>query len=446
VTWLVRGAHGQSCPRGYIPYTGHLSKGGVVLDDGKTDTMEECGQRCDERQDCLSIEFSPKEQLCIVNNMGGQPEEKPVRDYQFCEKPLAPSIRDLLLKPSEYVEQEGAQIKAGGSVRVYVVGSSNVLWMTWVDQLHLYLLRLGYKVPAVPAKHNVTHYPSLPQTCDDTQYFTDLKTTRLGKIGWHSWDFAYEDWTDCVRDNPSDFNGYRLVANHKVKCEHGPGCAFGRATIPASGIAEDASWSDITLVTTWFNDDQPDALKCFYGERIPREDIANMSITGLLRTVRTIHDRNPDVWVLIMGKYSNFREFPFPWVENLHALVKAAVEKEPRTLFIDYDKPNPGHWNAWELWQKAHPNHPNCRGSKLMAHAILERLFKEQVLTRSIRLVNKKTYLNYRNCAELTGSACHTSVLCWIDPADGQCKTYGGGSEHYYKHADLMEHLTGPNV
>jgi len=123
VTWLGKGAHGQSCPRGYIPYTGHLSKGETLIDDGKTDTMEECGQRCDERPDCLSIEFSPTERLCIVNNMGGQPEEERVRDYQFCEKPLAPSIKDLLLKPEECVQREDAQIK--------LVAVSGSMW--WVQ-------------------------------------------------------------------------------------------------------------------------------------------------------------------------------------------------------------------------------------------------------------------------------------------------------------------------
>jgi len=299
------------------------------------------------------------------------------------------------------------------------------------------LLRLGYRVPVTPAKTSATHYPSEPQTCDDSRYFTALKTSRLGKIGWHSWDFSYDNWTDCLEDGPANY-GYRWISNYKVKCEHGPGCNFGRAVVPATGIAEDASYSDITLVSTWFNDDQPDAHKCFYGKPVPREDIANMSITGLLRTIRSIHGRNPDVWVLIMAKYSNFRQYKIQWVEQLHAIIKAAVEKEPRTLFVDYDQPHPGNWEPWELWQKAHPNHPNCRGSKLMAHSILERLYRAKVLARTVRLVDKQKNVNARNCRDLRGAVCHTSVLCWEDPTDKKCKPYSGGSTHYYKHEELL--------
>mmetsp|Transcript_16821 Transcript_16821/g.46348 ORF Transcript_16821/g.46348 Transcript_16821/m.46348 type:complete len:493 (-) Transcript_16821:22-1500(-) len=435
VPTLLKQGDAVSCPMGYVPHDGHLNKGGQVE---AVSSMEECGDRCNEEQDCLSVEYSPSEKLCIWNNLGGRPEAGRLRDYQFCEKPPSPDVESLLLGPDEYVEQDGAQIQAGGNVRVYVVGSSNVLWMTWIDQLHLYLVRLGYKVPAVPAKTtNVTHYPSEPQTCDDTQYFTSLKTSRLGKIGWHSWDFAYEDWSDCENDDDKNY-GWRYVANHKVKCEHGPGCAFGRQIVPMSRIAEDASWSTITLVTTWFNDDQPDAKKCFYGKEIPRKDIANMSITGLLKTTRAIHERNPDVWILILAKYTNLRRFTLPWIDDLHKLIKAAVEKEPRTLFIEYEKPYPGHWRAWELWQQAHPNHPNCRGSKLMAHSILERLYKEKILARSIKLVDKQENVNARNCHELSGAVCHTSVLCWKDPVDQVCKPYSGGSTKYYRHDELL--------
>merc|ERR1712157_104439 len=103
------------------------------------------------------------------------------------------------------------------------------------------------------------------------------------------------------------------------------------------------------------------------------------------------------------------------------------------TLFIEYDQPHPGNWKAWELWQKAHPNHPNCRGSKLMAHSILERLYKEKILARTIKLVDKAKNVAARNCEDLAGAVCHTSVLCWEDPDDKKCKPYSGGSLHYYK-------------
>jgi len=317
-------------------------------------------------------------------------------------------------------------------VRVYVVGSSNVLWMTWIDQLHLYLRRLGYNVPAVPATTESSFYPSEPQTCDDTVYFNDFKTARMGKIGWHSWDFAYEDWSNC--SGPG--KGFMEVAHHKVKCEHGPGCHFGRKIVPVSGIANDASLSDVTLITTWFNDDQPDAHKCFDGETIPKQDITKMSIEGIQRVITAIHDRNPDVWILVLAKYSVFRHLYDPYVHVVHKEVKAAVEKEPRTLFIDYEAP-PENWNPFELLQDAHPNHPNCRGSKLMAHAVLERLYKEKVIARTLKLVNISTNLNNGSCHELTGASCRTSVVCWVDPSDQKCKTYSKGSRHFFRHEQV---------
>mmetsp|Transcript_59166 Transcript_59166/g.89246 ORF Transcript_59166/g.89246 Transcript_59166/m.89246 type:complete len:82 (+) Transcript_59166:1-246(+) len=73
-----------------------------------------------------------------------------------------------------------------------------------------------------------------------------------------------------------------------------------------------------------------------------------------------------------------------------------------------------------------------------MAHSILERLYKEKVLARTIKLVDKDVNLNAHNCHELKGSVCHTSVLCWVDPSDGKCKPYGGGSSKFYRHEDLV--------
>lgn len=36
----------------------------------------------------------------------------------------------------------------------------------------------------------------------------------------------------------------------------------------------------------------------------------------------------------------------------------------------------------------AHHGHPNCRGSKVIAHALLYKLFEEKVLARSLQISN----------------------------------------------------------
>mmetsp|Transcript_114970 Transcript_114970/g.245507 ORF Transcript_114970/g.245507 Transcript_114970/m.245507 type:complete len:550 (+) Transcript_114970:51-1700(+) len=431
----------NDCPSGYISHEGHLEDGGRL---SSKESIGECARACESDDDCGSFEYSTSEMWCVLNSKS-RPNFWKHKDYHFCEKsekPGGPARQKELgrperpvgheahfdagfLQPGEYVDQPHAEIPVGGTVKLYAVGSSNILWMTWIDQLHLNLKRLGYKLPAVPAKTEARFYPSEPQTCDDTKYFNDLRTARMGKIGWHSWDFAYDGWDDCGHD------GYRNITGEKVKCAHGPGCAFGRDVVRLSDIAEDASQSDVTLVTTWFNDDQPDAIRCFNGTSLPREKILEMSIDGLRRLVRAIHAKNPNVWILILAKYSVFHHVVDQWFTTLNANVKASLEKEPKTLFIDYNTPPPGGWPYFSLWQTAHPNHPNCRGSKLMAHAIMERLYEAKVLARSVSLVNPEVNKANRNCTSLEGAACRTSAFCWVEPKERQCKTYSAGSEHF---------------
>jgi len=330
-------------------------------------------------------------------------------------------------RPSEYLEQEGAQIGTGEPLRLYAVGSSNVVWMTWIHQLHLHLKRLGYALPVVPT--TVKSDPMKLATCDDTKYFEQLETARLGKVGWNSWDFAFDDWSDCNSE------GYRNISNHWVRCEHGVGCTEGREPhVRVSDIAADAGGSNVTLVATWYNDHKQPFTKvpfsCFKGERIQSENTSFVAIPDLLRLIRAIHGENPDVWVLVMGEYpmtSNFgvMDSSVGWVRILNARVKAAVEQEPRTLFVDYHVPA-----GVEMYQKANYGHPNCRGSKIMAHAIIDRLYAAKVLSRNIKLENPARNAANPECGGLRSGACHASALCWVDPEDMRCKPYGVGSPH----------------
>jgi len=68
-----------------------------------------------------------------------------------------------------------------------------------------------------------------------------------------------------------------------------------------------------------------------------------------------------------------------------------------------------------------------------MAHAILDRLYNEKVLSRSIRLVDPAGNVANSQCGKLSSSECHTSAMCWVDPADLVCKLYGVGSSHSHE-------------
>jgi len=331
-------------------------------------------------------------------------------------------------REQDYVEQSGANIEAFGEIWVYAVGSSSLLWMTWLDQLHLCLKRLGYSLPPVSAKLEPRYYPTTVPRCDDTKYFYNLKTARYAKIGWSSWDFAFEGWEGCGED------GYRTIAGQRVKCQHGPGCHFSKSPVRVSSIAADAGKSNVTLIASWFNDFEQywGHFKCFGMEKKSHAQILNVTIENLLNTVRAIHSQNPSVWVVIMAKYAQtWHHINEPWLVKANAGVKVSVEGEPRTLFVEYNMPDDDA--GVEVYQTAHKGHPNCRGSQLMAHAVVQRLYGAKVLGRGLRL-RPLAWEGVRrsDCGHLDPAGCHTSIVCWLDPKDRTCKEYGPGSRHLH--------------
>jgi len=352
---------------------------------------------------------------------------------------VAPASNDNSVKyhASEYAEQTGAEIPVGGNVGLYFVGSSNVLWMTWIDQLHFFLTRLGYVVPTVPTITAATNYPDSVPSCPDTEYFKGLETARFGRIGWDSWDFAYDNNTDC------DEKGFRKIGGVNVRCKHGMSCTSAKDPVRVSDIAEDASHSQVTVLSTFYNDNKQmwSHFACFGGEKLVKDEVAIIAVPSLLRTIRAIHAKNPKVWILIMAKYApvdnsnkGVCEPCLVWLRKLNERIKEGVKDEPRTLFVDLDFPS----NDVEMYQDAHWGHTNCRGSKLMAHAVLDKLYQNQVLTRSLQLLHPlKDHISNPNCSNLTLPACHTSALCWVHPEERTCQPYSVGSKKCYTHAEL---------
>merc|ERR1719297_540129 len=125
------------------------------------------------------------------------------------------SMNARLFSPGEYKEQNGTAIPPNGNLHLYSVGSSNLVWMNWIDQLHFYLSRLGYRLPLIPTQTILSRdVPRSCPICDDTAYFAQLRTARLGMVGWNSWDFSYNSFNDCSKGKDSSRN----VSGHQVKC------------------------------------------------------------------------------------------------------------------------------------------------------------------------------------------------------------------------------------
>jgi len=280
-------------------------------------------------------------------------------------------------------------------------------------------------MPLVPVQTILSRdSPRSCDVCDDTAYFAQLRTSRLGMVGWNSWDFAYDNFSGC------DSAGFRKVGSHQVKCSVGPGCIGGESLIRATDIAQDAAASNITIVSTWYNDHKAFLTKwaCFKGEKLNQEETAEVTIPSLIRLIRAIHAQNPNVWILVMGLYPptlhyKVVESELPWTRRLNNRVKEAIEHEPKTLFVSYVMPDGG----LEMYDRVHYGHPNCRGAKVMVFAALQRLYEARVLGRGLKLVDPKRNFVNPNCSNLEGAACTTSVMCWVDPFDGVCKTYSVG-------------------
>jgi len=342
-----------------------------------------------------------------------------------------------IIGPQEYVEQPGAQIPSCGELRLYVVGSSNVLWMTWVDQLHLYLASLGYYLPIVNTTTPAALHPWIVQTCDDTRYFKDLQTARIGRIGWHSWDFAFSSLDGC------DANRFRTIGSHRVSCLAGGGkhpCMQSPPNMGLIDLAEDASRSDITIVSTWFNDKNVNAnamKNCVNFETMSYSRIIReITVPCLLRTVDAIHARNPRVWILILAKYpvqagAGVDKQSLGWIGDLNAAVQAVFEDKPRVLFVNYSLPP----DVMTYQQGRNWGHPNCRGSRIMAHAVIQRLFEAKVIQRGLCPAPHEGQDTLQSCDRRSLAACHGSALCWVDPQAGLCKFYGPGSKTFQQMA-----------
>lgn len=326
--------------------------------------------------------------------------------------------------------QQHAQFEVGQAIRVFAVGSSNVLYVPWLEQLYLLLRWLGYHLPTYLPESRSNMYMrdvamQLP-TCDDAAEIAQVRVGRIGLLGWSSWGFAYDGDTDCVE-------GYREIAGLQVSCSPGWSCpSKGPRPMSVASIAEAASQSDVTLLSCWINDSK-EALysrlhggRCYETPGISPLQTANISAQNLLRIIRAIHARNANVSIVVLALYPDVSheatglpqaprlfldERSLPTIEAINSVVRRALQGEPRTIFADYSFPGA----PAVMFQSLHGGHPNCRGGKLMANAVVDALFRGKVLERGVPTSQSaQCPLEGSICSTLSLGCCQLSALCHV--------------------------------
>mmetsp|Transcript_127813 Transcript_127813/g.255264 ORF Transcript_127813/g.255264 Transcript_127813/m.255264 type:complete len:473 (+) Transcript_127813:75-1493(+) len=409
------------CPAGFKLATGE------VIDDpppSAARAIATCGVICENNLTCPGFIFNASIMKCsdVAAAMHGQRCNK--RSVKLTDMGNSTDMgKAAIVDSSEIVEQVDAHLGVGAEIRLYGIGASSLSSMPWLDQLHFNLQRLGYSLPVVSAKRTPEFHPRTNLVCDDSKYYHRLPTARFARAGWSSWEFALEGWQGCGKDGFHDVDGVR------VRCQHGPGCAFSKQPLLVSDLARDAALSNITIIATWQSDDLHwmTHYACFDGVKKNWEDMVPISTSMILKTIRAIHNQNPNVWIVVLGKYpETFKHRTFEFIASYNHQVREVIEKEPRTLFVDFYMPSDDEGKFFQ--HTMHGGQLNCRGSMILVQATLARLYRARVLQRTFRLAppSKGALLNSQ-CSKLSIAECHSSGLCWLNPATRKCSSYGPG-------------------
>jgi len=299
------------------------------------------------------------------------------------------------------------------------------------------LVGLGYTVPKVNFTQPNYWSPSKrAPSCDNTWQFEHLETPRIGMVGWSSWGFAYDTQEDCA---PAQFEGtfgqrgFRQIAGHSVSCVNAWQCEAvwmgSTEIVRLSDVAADTRGADIVMISNWMNDSKMHfgLYRCFKGEQLDPIETADLTIDSLRRLIRAIRSSNPAVVILVVARYpdpagTRVGESSLDWVGELNARVRAAVESERDTFFVDYTFPN-----GEDMFQLRNAGHPNCRGDRVIATNALRLLYANRILARGLALPTGSQAdecLGMTSCeAIMTKMCCQRAAMCHLDET-GSCVPY----------------------
>merc|ERR1712039_895226 len=159
-----------------------------------------------------------------------------------------------------------------------------------------------------------------------------------------------------------------------------------------------------TFVSCWINDSKEFITNnnCYNGSNISRVETTAISIDSLRRIINGIHQRNSNVWVVILGLYPDeglkhtVDKATLGIIEQINKRVQSAFANEPRTTFA---------WSTFPtgvtLFQTLHPGHPNCRGGKILANAAVTALYDAKVIQVGLAPVDY-SQCNWGHCSNMT--------------------------------------------
>mmetsp|Transcript_34447 Transcript_34447/g.73377 ORF Transcript_34447/g.73377 Transcript_34447/m.73377 type:complete len:398 (-) Transcript_34447:415-1608(-) len=318
-----------------------------------------------------------------------------------------------------------ARFPQGSAIRLFAVGSSNLMWETWLEQLHLLLLRLGYQLPLVDSKgliHNRTK-PASTADCSDKEVLDSLDTLRVAKPGWSSWGFVFNDQADCNAAGFRPFLGYNVSCTNAWQCD--PSLVGSDPIIRPADVAEIARDVDILVLSTWMNDftTRFPGNPCFEGGEFMFPDDITYTVTSLQILIRAVHAVNPEVVVVVMSKYpAATAKYFYHSYDEINAAVQLQLAGEPNTHFVNFDFPE----NV-PMFLVTKSLHPNCRGDKLFAQSIVNKLFRAGILERGVAIAKAEECPIFTTCEAFTGrpDCCQARAECWVN--EGVCSLYAEG-------------------
>jgi len=167
---------------------------------------------------------------------------------------------------------------------------------------------------------------------------------------------------------------------------------------------------------------------------VSREETARISIENLRRIIRSIHRQNPQVLVVVLGVYPDERMTNGGWVPNIvdqslvpltdeiNWRVRDALASEPRTVFASFHFPP-----NINMFQSKNPGHPNCRGARIMANAVVDALFSAGELQNGLAAAAWGCHVGAirEPCSMLPSKACcMRSAVCALHHHSGKCFPY----------------------
>lgn len=259
-----------------------------------------------------------------------------------------PVRRGVSNETTELVEV--AKSVKGERLKLMVVGTSNVAWGTWTDQLALDLTRAGFVLDTSGGTTS-----AMSKRCSDASELV-VPTLRYARPGWYSWGFAFDGCDASV-----ELAGVRVLCGDGWKCRRDESKSrLGPSSFKVDGV-------DVILLSLWQNDVWSRA--ACYNSSIPYEVLTVNAIGKLVHDLSSV---NPRLRFVVMARYpyANGKRVS-THCRRENAYVRLGLAPLRNVVFADYDFPDDEDFYFSDV-----SGHPNCRGGRVMARAALDAIMR----------------------------------------------------------------------